>query len=269
MAQTGFTARFWGVRNHIAMPGPETVGYGGNTPCLEVRCGDTLLIFDSGTGIRPLGNRLVGDGPVDGDLFFSHVRLDHISGLPFFTAAFVPGNAFRLWASSGDGTGSIESELRRLMIDPIFPVPLDVMRAKLDFRDFAPGDVLEPGPGVKVRTARLNARSPVTGFRVEYAGRSLAYAIDVGPAVGTDERALESFIAGADLAVLGTDVAAGAAEPDWRWVLACCARARVRKVTLTNHAQTQDDATLDRLGLVLAAEFPAAALAREGWRIEV
>ena len=43
--------RFWGTRGSIAAPGPETVRYGGNTPCMEVRTDDeTLLIFDCGTG---------------------------------------------------------------------------------------------------------------------------------------------------------------------------------------------------------------------------
>ena len=50
-----FSVRFWGVRGSIACPGPETVRYGGNTSCLEVRCGDRLLILDAGTGLRRLG----------------------------------------------------------------------------------------------------------------------------------------------------------------------------------------------------------------------
>ena len=46
--------RFWGVRGSIACPGPSTIRYGGNTPCIEVRCGGHVLIFDAGTGLRPL-----------------------------------------------------------------------------------------------------------------------------------------------------------------------------------------------------------------------
>jgi phosphoribosyl 1,2-cyclic phosphodiesterase len=47
-----FSLRFWGVRGSIACSGPRTVRYGGNTSCLEVRCGERLLIFDGGTGLR-------------------------------------------------------------------------------------------------------------------------------------------------------------------------------------------------------------------------
>ena len=34
-----FLVRFWGVRGSIACPGPNYARYGGNTSCLEVRCG--------------------------------------------------------------------------------------------------------------------------------------------------------------------------------------------------------------------------------------
>ena len=53
-----FSLRFWGVRGSIACSGPRTVRYGGNTSCIEVRCGERLLIFDGGTGLRYLGNTL-------------------------------------------------------------------------------------------------------------------------------------------------------------------------------------------------------------------
>lgn len=30
-----FSVRFWGVRGSVPVPGPSTVRYGGNTPCVE------------------------------------------------------------------------------------------------------------------------------------------------------------------------------------------------------------------------------------------
>ena len=55
-----FRATFWGTRGSIPSPGPHTVRYGGNTPCLEVRTADGhLIILDAGTGIRALGRALV------------------------------------------------------------------------------------------------------------------------------------------------------------------------------------------------------------------
>src|SRR5580765_3804284 len=73
-----FIVRFWGVRGSIACPGPSTARYGGNTSCVEVRCGDQLFIFDGGSGLRLLGNELMkGGNPRDFDLFYTHTHLDH------------------------------------------------------------------------------------------------------------------------------------------------------------------------------------------------
>ena len=75
-----FFVRFWGVRGSIACPGPEHRRYGGNTSCLEVRCGEHILIFDAGTGLRYLGNSLADDGALSLDLFLTHTHHDHIVG---------------------------------------------------------------------------------------------------------------------------------------------------------------------------------------------
>ena len=45
--------RFWGTRGSVAVPGKETVRYGGNTACVEVVTENgTLFILDCGTGMR-------------------------------------------------------------------------------------------------------------------------------------------------------------------------------------------------------------------------
>ena len=80
-----FQVRFWGVRGSIPAPGPQTRRYGGNTPCVEVRCGDELLIFDLGSGARGAGRELLATGqPVAASIFLSHYHYDHLQGLPFF-----------------------------------------------------------------------------------------------------------------------------------------------------------------------------------------
>ena len=94
----GLKVRFWGVRGSISCSGAEYTRYGGNTSCLEVTAGGRRLIFDAGTGIRPLGVDLARQTPIDIDIYFTHTHLDHISGLTFFAPLFGKGNAVRLWA---------------------------------------------------------------------------------------------------------------------------------------------------------------------------
>ena len=47
--------------------------YGGNTPCVEITCGDKTLIFDAGTGLRALGQELIKKGKIE--VIFSSVTL--------------------------------------------------------------------------------------------------------------------------------------------------------------------------------------------------
>ena len=60
--------KFWGVRGSIPVPGPTTIGYGGNTTCVEVRTNGDIIILDAGSGIRELGlalNREFGSAPIN------------------------------------------------------------------------------------------------------------------------------------------------------------------------------------------------------------
>ena len=45
--------RFWGTRGSIPTPGYKTRRFGGNTSCVEIRSGETELVCDGGTGLRP------------------------------------------------------------------------------------------------------------------------------------------------------------------------------------------------------------------------
>jgi hypothetical protein len=50
-ARGGTLVRFRGTGGSIPSPGPSTARYGGNTPCVEVRVGETVPVLDAGTGL--------------------------------------------------------------------------------------------------------------------------------------------------------------------------------------------------------------------------
>ena len=119
------------------LPGPATLRYGGNTPCVELRCGADTLIFDAGTGIRPLGNALVTAANTnDFDIFLSHGHIDHVIGLPFFAPLFVKDQVVRVWAGNLQPAGGVKKAVRKLMSFPFFPLQVDALHAKLEFHDF-------------------------------------------------------------------------------------------------------------------------------------
>src|SRR3954462_3282747 len=94
-----FSVQFWGVRGTIPCPAPNMLRYGGNTACVEMRCGAQRLIFDAGTGLRQLGREMVSNGhPIRLHLFFTHTHMDHVLGLPFFRPAYDKHNALEFWS---------------------------------------------------------------------------------------------------------------------------------------------------------------------------
>ena len=89
---------FWGCRGSIPTPGPDTVVFGGNTSCVSIEYGRDLFIFDAGTGIRMLGQKLLAGPNLDtlrGHIFLSHNHWDHIQGLPFLDPLSIPKHTSR------------------------------------------------------------------------------------------------------------------------------------------------------------------------------
>ena len=128
--------QFWGTRGSIPSPGPKTVRYGGNTPCVEVRTTDGwLIILDAGTCMRELGRSLLGranGAPIKGDIFLTHAHWDHIQGIPFFGPIFQRGNHFTIWGSQTLET-SIDRIVRDQMNPVVFPVTFEELDATIDF----------------------------------------------------------------------------------------------------------------------------------------
>ena len=170
---------FWGVRGSIPTPGPNTVQFGGNTSCVEVRANRAILIFDGGTGASPVGQEAREGGPLTAHMFFSHVHWDHIQGFPFFEPAFVAGNEFHLYGGN-NVSRTLEETLAGQMDHPNFPVHLTAMGAKMNFRDLREGEAVDiddgAGGSVRVTTASGNHPQGVFAFRVEHGGKAIVYA---------------------------------------------------------------------------------------------
>ena len=272
MDATGdFFVRFWGVRGSIPCPGEGTARYGGNTSCLEVRCGDRLLIFDGGTGIRNLGLALDQRGRVDADLYFTHTHVDHIQGLPFFNSAYKKTNRFRFWAGHLKPEYTLKQVLSEMMMEPLFPVPISIFAADISFHDFDGGQTLTPAPGIAVRTARLNHPNRATGYRVEYKGKSICYVTDTEHVPGKPDSNVLGLIDRADIVIYDSTYTddefpkyAGWGHSTWQEGARLCDRAKVNRFVIFHHDPSHDDAFMDRVAAAAEKVRPGTIVAREG-----
>lgn len=263
--------RFWGVRGSIACPGPETVRYGGNTSCLEVRCGDRLLILDAGTGLRRLGVSLMDSSPIDADILLTHTHFDHIAGLPFFAPLFVPENSFRIWAGHLLPDRDVETVLCEMMMAPLFPVPMEVMAAAKTFLDFECGKTLQFGSAVRVRTGPLNHPNGATGYRIEYGGKSICYITDTEHQGDTLDENILALIDGADYFIYDSTYTedeypdhVGWGHSTWQRGAALADAASVGTYVVFHHDPSHDDDFMDRIAVEVVERRPGSIVAREG-----
>jgi phosphoribosyl 1,2-cyclic phosphodiesterase len=266
-----FYARFWGVRGSIACPGPDTLRYGGNTPCVEVRCGDHVLVFDAGTGLRELGDALADHGATELDLFLSHTHLDHVVGLPFCRPLFNPKLRARVWAGHLLPEERVKNVLSTLMMPPLFPVPLDIFQAEVSYNDFRAGETLTPKPGITVRTAKLNHPNRATGYRVEFGGKAICYVTDTEHMVGRPDRNVLDLIAGADIAIYDATYTDEEfpkyiewGHSTWQEAVRLARAAKVKQMVVFHHLPGRTDAALDKIGEDAAQQLPGTVIAREG-----
>ena len=276
---------FWGVRGSIPTPGPNTVQIGGNTSCVEVRAGNSILIFDGGTGLRLLGKKLLSEMPLTAHMFFSHVHWDHIQGFPFFEPAFVAGNEFHLYGGN-NVSRTLEETLAGQMDHPNFPVHLGTMAARMSFHDLVEGKALEINDGlvgrVGVRCARGNHPQGVLAFRVELGDKAMVYATDTEHYEGRIDDKLVELSRDAEVLIYDAQytpeeyvgTSGGASKRGWGHSTfeegaKLAKRAGVQRLVLFHHDPMQSDAAVRDKESRARALFPDALAAHEGLTLEV
>jgi phosphoribosyl 1,2-cyclic phosphodiesterase len=252
------------------------VRYGGNTSCVEVRFGDTLLVLDAGTGIRSLGADLVAAGdPVRATVLLTHFHWDHVQGLPFFHPMHLASSHLHIVAPA-DRDEYVEERLARQMEPIFFPVPFHGIRAECRFTAWNEGPI-EVGEAI-VRVFPVRHPSRTVGYRIETPAGSICYVPDNELQGGKYEVApdwrdrFEEFIGDVDLLIHDTMYTEAEYERHEGWghstteqVLALARSAGARRLVGFHHAPGRSDDELDALAVDLAdgSNFTYAAESTE------
>lgn len=268
-----FKIRFWGVRGSAPTPGTSTIRYGGQTSCVEMRCGDQVLVFDAGTGLFPMGEQ---EGLHKMHLFLSHTHIDHILGFPFFSPAYRKGMEMDIWAGHLQADGmNIYDTLSRLMSPPLFPLTLDFLKADIRYHDFNAGEEITAlqEHGIRIRTLPLNHPDRATAYRVDYAGHSACYVTDVEHVRDGLDKALTEFIRGSDVFIYDStfddqefDRYVGWGHSTWQEAVRLAEAADVKTLALFHHDPNKSDDDLDKRLELLRGMRPGHHdhVAREG-----
>jgi phosphoribosyl 1,2-cyclic phosphodiesterase len=270
--------RMWGTRGSISTPGPETIRYGGNTSCVEVRGRKgELVILDAGTGIRRLGEHVPADVRRI-DILLTHLHMDHIQGLGFFGPLYDPRREVHIWGPAST-TMDLRTRLMRYLSPPLFPVMLRDIPSQLHLHEVPCGpskigDLL-------VTSSIVCHPGPTVGYRISVGNIAMAYMPDHEPALGTVHFPVsEDWTSGASLAQ-GVDLLVHDGQytsEEYRlhvgWghssvdhALEFAAQAKAKHLVLFHHDPSHDDTVLSRLaGQVMAVYRPGlrVSIAAEG-----
>jgi phosphoribosyl 1,2-cyclic phosphodiesterase len=277
--QNQFTVHFWGVRGSIACPGSETVRYGGNTSCIEMRVAGHRLIFDGGTGLRVLGQTLLSEMPAEAHMFFTHSHWDHIQGFPFFVPAFIKGNKFNIYGAIAPNGSTIEQRLNDQMLHPNFPVPLQIMGANLTFSDLEVGEVVQIDD-IVVENALLNHPGEAVGYRINWQGHSAAYISDTEHFPDRLDENVLWLSRDADIMIYDATYTndeynsdksskVGWGHSTWQEAVKVAKAANVKKLVIFHHDPLHNDEFMDRIKEDTAKEFPNSVVACEGLEIDL
>lgn len=244
------TVTFWGVRGSTPAPGAEFARYGGHTTCVSVAIDGRMLVLDAGTGIRPLGQALLG---CDDEIFvlLTHLHADHLFGFPFFAPLYEPKRRIHLVGYDGPGGPWSPLELFDGLHYPLEPSDLGctIERVGTD-----PVSYLAER-GVQVTRQAVNHPGGAFGYRVEHEGRSFVFIPDheLGAREPTVPRAeIADFCRGADVLCHDAQYLADEIEARRGWghssideALDLAVEAGVGRLILFHHDPDRTDTELD------------------------
>lgn len=211
--QKDFKIKFRGVRGSYPSAKFNYLKFGGNTACVEVRCGKQLIILDAGTGIIDIGLDEIKNKIVEGlpsyqtTIILSHIHQDHIQGLQFYRPLFIPNSTINLFGLSV--SGSLKDSLRQVLFEKVFPLGLDEIRSNFNINNFSQdniivisqdgttklydlkdNDIKYKKDDIKITSYKTPAH-PKNGclcIKIEYKSKVLVYATDKESYIGTDKR---------------------------------------------------------------------------------
>jgi phosphoribosyl 1,2-cyclic phosphodiesterase/CheY-like chemotaxis protein len=278
--QPSITLKFWGVRGSAPSANHEYMKYGGNTTCVQIESPvhDDILILDSGTGIRNLGNEIAEriNNQASGHLFITHPHWDHIQGFPFFKPFYHSKNWFKIHMPE-QYRGGTKEILSGHMTKTFFPVTLDMFEADIEY--ISQTEEMQHYDGFTLEYMIANHPTKTAMYKIQIGGYVIVFAPDNelndAPSPIRFNDRFEHFISNCDLLIHDAQFdrdmykkRMGWGHSAWEDIVETARKNHVKRLYLTHHDPDSTDEVLDRVSKKIERyqqnPFEEIQLAKEG-----
>lgn len=262
-----------GARGSVPVSGENYIKFGGATSCVRVFSDedgeqkDNEIYLDAGTGIVsavPFPESKV-------HILMSHMHLDHLTGLPFFSGLFDSTRSVRIYAKPRGGL-SVKEAAEKLFTPPFWPCGLTSFPADVRLKDMP--DSMDIG-SLHIETMEITHPGGATAFKITSNDKKFVYASDFEHSKVSLKR-LFDWARGADLILYDGQYTTeeyekfrgfGHSVPEIGLEMA--QKADIKQLMITHHAPGHDDTFLSEWEERLAGTDVACSFAKEGYKTEI
>ena len=268
---------FFGVRGSYPVSDGKFIGYGGNTTSLLIENGDKLFLIDAGSGIIRAGEYLKKRKKIKKlDIYLTHLHIDHIMGLPFFSLFYMNECEITLHCFRSKDF-NLKDTVYSLFMPPLSPISPKGIPAKIRFKDFNPyknrGAEISENLKLEWIKDETHPKSGVLIYRVVFFDKKLVFATDIETPNGLEKRYIE-FIKDADVLIHDAQYTnqdyfekgnekVGYGHSTIDMALTNARECRVKKLILFHHNPSYNDSKLEKLLENAKKRFNNTYLAKE------
>ena len=269
-----------GARGSIPVSGANYSIYGCATSCVLLEVAGLPLIFDAGSGLLNLPERVLEqeqdeDGKKEKkrlSIFLSHYHLDHLIGLTMSGFLFDPKAEITFYTP--DFLSDAHAAVSAVFREPLWPVCVEDFCADIRFCRIGRDGLNIPDSPVSVRVLDVPHPNGGSAFRIDWQKldekKSIVYATDC-ELDGQVGASLQAFAAGAQLLIVDAQYTdeeyvmfRGYGHSTMRGAAQLAKQCGVAQCLLFHHAPQHTDQQLAAWEAEIKKDYPNICFAKEG-----
>lgn len=262
--------KFWGTRGSNPTAAQNMSTYGGETTCVELRTSkNDLVIFDMGTGIIRLGNALIKEqSPIKNiHILLSHFHWDHIIGFASFKPVYIKGFNITIYAQKPE-KGSLKEVFEDMLNNRYWPVPLDKLDAKIQFREVHPL-IFKINDRIAVEARPHPHPGGALGFRLLVDGKIISFITDIEHPPGNPIKSVIDLARNSDLLIHEGHFAPediethlGWGHSSWVEAVGVAKASHSKRLIMNHHSPDYEDTRIAILEADAKKEFKNSSFSR-------